>query len=465
MKKIICLMLSVLLLGSLLVGCTPKTSSASQSASAQSAASSQSSQSAASSGSDAEAPVHLTFYAYGFQALVNLPGYEDQTKNLGDAYQLIIDDFVKEHPNVTIDLVTINPAGGGTEQMDVDLASGETPNLYYDSLLRISKYNGLDYLLNMKDYVDPSVVSGFTKGSVEEDNLFYMPTGSSPMCLCVNKDIFEKIGAVDLLPPSDDRNWTYDQFTAALQAVKDANLDGVYPTILWAANQSGDACNMSYLWGYGARFFENGDYSKVVLNSQAGYDALSFLNQLSADGLTVPGAAGLNDDDMWAMWQGSQVAITGGYPYLETLAKEADTPFVPYFVNYPHADGEPNPPVAPDTHAISVFSSDDEAENEMACKFAEYLVSSKWAVVISQALGDMTVLSSLDGQLEMSEEYTAAQKIMNDCGIISYGPACSKWSDLRPLYAAELQAMFSGTKTPQQAVDDFTAEANQVLAD
>ena len=213
-----------------------------------------------------------------------------------------------------------------------------------------------------------------------------MSTSTLLMCLCVNKDIFEKIGAVDLLPPSDDRNWTYDQFTAALQAVKDANLDGVYPTILWAANQSGDACNMSYLWGYGARFFENGDYSKVVLNSQAGYDALSFLNQLSADGLTVPGAAGLNDDDMWAMWQGSQVAITGGYPYLETLAKEADSPFVPYFVNYPHADGEPNPPVAPDTHAISVFSSDDEAENEMACEHVREIFRGDGAV---RALGHL----------------------------------------------------------------------------
>ena len=461
MKKFIGVLLAVLLLCSLLAGCAAGTAS---SGTASDSAASASEPAAASASQSAE-PVELTFYAFGFQALVNLPGYESQTQNLGDAYQLMISDFEKQYPNVTINLVTINPAGGGTEQLDVDLASGETPNIYYDSLLRISKYNGLGYLLNMKDYVDPAVLSGFTPGSVETDNLFYMPTGSSPMCLCVNKDLFEQIGASDLLPAADDRNWTTDQFLAALQAVKDAKLDGVYPTILWAANQSGDACNMSYLWGFGARFFADGDYSKVVLNSQEGYDALGFLNQISADGLAVPGAAGLNDDDMWAMWQNGQVAVTGGYPYLEDLANQAEKPFETYFVNYPHVEGQPNSPVAPDTHAVAVFASDSEAENEMACKFAEFLVSSKWAVTISQALGDMTVLSSLDGQLKMSEEYTAAQKLMNDCGIISYGPACSKWSDLRPMFASEMQAMYGGTKTPQQAADDFTAEANQVLSD
>lgn len=422
----------------------------------------------AASGSTAAAggePIELTFYAYGFQALVGLPGYEDKTQSLGDAYNLIIDDFVKENPNVSIKLVPINPAGGGTEQLDVDLASGTVPNLYYDSLLRISKYNGLDYLLDMSSYVSPDVTSGFTPGSIEEGALWYMPTGTSPMVMCVNKTMFDELNISDLLPRPDDRNWTVDEFKAALEAVKAANRPDTYPVILWAANQSGDACNMSYLWGFDARFFDGNDFTKTILNNEAGYEALGFLNELTTSGLAVPGAAGLNDDDMWAMWQNGQVAITGGYPYLEVLADEAETPFEPYFVNYPHLEGQPNPPLAPDTHAISVFKSDNEAENEMAAKFAEYMVSSDWAAVFSQALGDMTVHSSLEGKVALTDEGKAAQKMMDENGLLSYGPACPKWSELRPLYASELQAMFSGTKTPQQAADDFAAAANTVLQD
>lgn len=419
-------------------------------------------QSGASSSGSGE--VDLTFYAYGFQALVNLPGYEDQTQNLGDIYNLIIDEFEAQNPGVNIKLVTLNPAGGGTEQMDVDLASGEKINIYYDSLLRIAKYNTPDNLLDFKSYLSTDTLSDYIAGSVETDRVWYLPTGSSSMCLCINKDIFDKIGATDLLPAEDNREWTVDQYVAALQAVKDANLTDVYPTILWAANQSGDACNMSYLWGFGARFFNDGDYSKMSLNSPEGYQALEFLNSLQEKGLTVPGAAALNDDDMWAMWQNGQVAITGGYPYLEQLAQEAETPFNAYFVNYPSADGQ-NPPVAPDTHAVAVFKSDSEAENEMAAKFADFLTSSDWAVRITQALGDFTVRTSMEGKLELSTEYAAAQKIMMDDGLISYGPACAKWSELRPLYASELQAMFSGSKTSQQAVDDFVEAADRVLAD
>ena len=215
--------------------------------------------------------------------------------------------------------------------------------------------------------------------------------------------------------------------------------------------------HMAYLWGFGARFFADGDGSRVVLDTPEGRAALRFLNDLAGSGLAVPGAAGLNDDDMWALWQSGRLAVTGGYPYLETLAAGADTPFEPYFVNYPHEKDRPAPPVTPDTHAVAVFASENEAENEMAAQFAEYLAGSGWAVALSRALGDMTVHASLEGELALSEQYAGLKKVMDECGILSYGPAYAGWSALRPLYASELQAMFSGTKTPEQTAADFAA--------
>ena len=73
--------------------------------------------------------------------------------------------------------------------------------------------------------------------------------------------------------------------------------------------------------------------------------------------------------------------------------------------------------------------------------------------------------TSFQDKLTLSPELAAIAKRMTEDGVISYGPTCPKWSELRPLYAAELQAMFSGAKTPEQALADFETEANAVLAD
>lgn len=275
MKKIWSLLLPAVMVLTLMAGCQSKQESPDASGGA---------------AGGGEEQVELNFYAYGFQALVNLPGYEEQTKEPGDVYRLIIDAFTAEHPNVTINLVTLNPAGGGTEQLDLDLASGEKINLYYDSILRLTKYNGYGYYLDLSGYVPADTAGDFVSGALDTERMWYLPTDSTAMTMCINKDIFVRIGAEDLLPDPETREWTTEEFLAALQAVKDANLEDVYPCVLWAANQSGDACNMSYLWGFGARFFDGSDYSRVALDSEEGYAGMEFLSKLYSDGLAVPGA-------------------------------------------------------------------------------------------------------------------------------------------------------------------------------
>mgnify|MGYP000886990981 CR=1 FL=1 len=462
MKKSVLALISIVMVLSMLLGCQTQPS-----VPAADAATTTGSPEATAAAEEASSePVKLKFYAYGYQQLMNLPGYEDKTQNLGDVYNLLIDEFTAQHPNVSIELVTLNPAGGGTEQLDVDIASGTMPNIYYDSLLRVTKYNGLGYLLNLKDYVSADTINDYVAGSIDPEYVWNLPTDDGPMFLAVNKTLFEKIGALDLLPAEDSREWTTDEYLAALQAVKDAGIDNTYPTIFWAANQSGDAANFGFLFGFGAKFFEGTDYSKVVLNSAEGLNAFNFINNVVQSGLSVPGAAALNDDDMWATWQNQQISMTGGYSYLQVLAKESAEPFEAYFVNFPHAQGQPNPPFATDTHTLAVFKSENEQENIWAARFVEFITSSEtWIPLICQAHGTLSMRNSFQDKLTLSPELAAIAKRMTQDGVLSYGPTCPKWSELRPLYASELQAMFSGAKTPEQALADFETEANAVLAD
>lgn len=57
------------------------------------------------------------------------------------------------------------------------------------------------------------------------DNTVMYPINTAPFMMAVNKTVFEKIGALDLLPlDRKDRVWSFDEYKAPLQAVKRKHL-------------------------------------------------------------------------------------------------------------------------------------------------------------------------------------------------------------------------------------------------
>jgi multiple sugar transport system substrate-binding protein len=364
---------------------------------------------------------------------------------------------------VKISIEIINPAGGNTEQLDVDIASGNIPDLYFDNQMRIAKYDGLGLLADLRDYVPQEVFDDYVEGTFADGQpVWRLPIDMSAQFIAVNKTMFEQIGAADLLPAS--REWTTDEFLAALDAVKAAGLSGVFPTILWAADPSGDVCNMGYLWGFGARMFATGDYSKTLLNSPEGVAAFEFLNNLATN-YAVPGAAALNDDDMLAMYPAQQVALTGGYAYLEKAGNEADPAFETYFVNFPHPAGEENPPFAVHMHGVAVFKSEDEARMKAAAEFAQFIAGEDWAPLLCEAAGTAPSRVSFVGQVTRSAENQAIDAMIATNGLVDFGATSPKFQEIRNVYIPQLQAMFTGEKTPEQAVADAAAGIDAILAD
>lgn len=406
--------------------------------------------------------IKLSFYGYGLQAFTNIPGYEDQTQDLGDIYQVMVDGFKKDHPNVDIEVTVINPAGGNTEQLDTDIASGSIPDLYFDNQMRIAKYEGQGLLADLTPYLDDEIINDYASGTFSGDTIWRLPIDMTVHFMAINKTLVEEIGAEDLLP-DESREWTFDQFMELMDAVKAANLTDKYPTILWAANPSGDVCNFGYLWGFGARLFDNGDYSKTVINSPEAVKAFQFMSDLVQNGYAVPGAASLTDDDMLAMFPAGQLAVTGGYAYLESAAKDAETPFEPYLVNFPHDEGQENPPFAVHSHAIAVFKSDDQAKTEMAIEFAKYIAGEDWAPLLCQAESAPTARNSFADKVTLSEQINIIQQKVSENGLVDFGATCPQFQEIRNDYVNELQSLFNGTKTAEQAIADLETNINKTL--
>lgn len=144
--------------------------------------------------------IKLSFYGYGLQAFTNIPGYEDQTQDLGDIYQVMVDGFKKDHPNVDIEVTVINPAGGNTEQLDTDIASGSIPDLYFDNQMRIAKYEGQGLLADLTPYLDDEIINDYASGTFSGDTIWRLPIDMTVHFMAINKTLVEEIGAEDLLP-------------------------------------------------------------------------------------------------------------------------------------------------------------------------------------------------------------------------------------------------------------------------
>ena len=133
MKKYVLALISIVMVFSMLFGCQAQPAVTA----GNTTAATDVPEATATADAASNEPVKLKFYAYGYQQLMNLPGYEDKTQNLGDVYNLIIDEFTAKYPNVSIELVTLNPAGGGTEQLDVDIASGTMPRAFPERIMTV----------------------------------------------------------------------------------------------------------------------------------------------------------------------------------------------------------------------------------------------------------------------------------------------------------------------------------------
>ena len=204
MKKAIsymaCSMAAMLALSS----CGSAASSASTVASSSDAASTEST--AASEASNE--PVTITFAQYS--------GSGDNEQYL----QQMVDNYMKENPNVTIDLQTYGYDDYFT-QMTAKVSGGQAPDVFeldYQNFVSYAKKGALmplDDILT-KDGIDTSIYNDMALKAFSADGVQYgVPDSFSNVVLIYNKDLFDQAGVTY---PTDD--WTQDDVQNAAEKIR-----------------------------------------------------------------------------------------------------------------------------------------------------------------------------------------------------------------------------------------------------
>lgn len=398
-----------------------------------------------------------------------IKGMEDRTKEYGDWEKLQAAEFMKLHPNVKIEVQALTWDDLG-KKVPVSITSKTNPDILRDYLGRTSQYAHQGVLENLENLVPKEELDDYIPGYLKQytinGHLHALPSYAWTFGLVINKELWKEKGKESMIPVPDKPYWTVDQFD---QAIREVAGKGKVPFSIHIAASQGDTGLLSYFWGFGAKIFKDGDYSKVALNSPAGVKALKYLVKLNDDGLLQPSAVTMQAGELDGLFTTGTVGAYGNQLGLwlgvENAKKEGKTKanFDLTMVQYP-SDGDVKNGVAVGPTGLAIFKQEDEYKRKMVVEFAKFLNGTEYQKQYAINAMQFPVKKSAGVPISDDQAYKTLQKIITERGVEDMGLTIPKYAELRVLLQPEVQAALLKRKTPEQALQDYETAANKVLA-
>lgn len=373
--------------------------------------------------------------------------------------------YNEENPNVNIDVQVI-PSDQRDSNLSVGLETDSLPNIFFDSTFVLSTWAHQGISLPFADVISDEsredISDTIWDNVTIEDSVYYYPFAQNQGTLVYNADMFEAAGLGDYVAGEHEiASWTTDEFTEILTALKETD-DNVAPLGFFSMNNQGDTWNMMYLRSFGNEFY--GEDGRLIANEPSGVEALEWVQSMDNDGLLVQGAESLTSNEVNAMFQNQEVAVsfTNTILYNNMLADmEADVVegFDARLANVPAAEGEKNPVFTYILGSI-VMDTLDEAENEVAKDFVRFY--SEHEELTNASVNTLPIRESVTENF--AEELPLLPAFNeNEANIVDFNNNLAGYGELRNVFFPEIQAVLTGAKTPQEALDSLVENGNEII--
>jgi len=377
-----------------------------------------------------------------------------------ELYVSLLEQFEEEHPNIKMEVEGI-PPGNMAQKVMLAIAAGDTPDVLMDYLGRTSSWCHYDALELLNDTLTPEDIEDFYPSIIDlftiDGNFFAYPGVYGVRTYMVNKTILERAGVANLLPQGLNREWTLDTWMKVAGKIKAL---GIYPTAFFCNGASGDYMTLENFKMFGASLYEDGNYRKTTLNSEAGVKALEWMLDIVKKEYAPRGIPGFTDDHYVEMFFSGKVAMGGMFTILDqTMAKtNFENKLIDYVADFylvqtPHIKDAPAPGLYTGPNSFVLFKDKSKERKEAGIKFIKFMTAKEAMQKICDA--EQVSLSPRKSTVLLSETLKVAQKTIENNGIADLGIASPYYLEVRNLQFPELQAAFLGKKSPQQALDDF----------
>ena len=408
---------------------------------------------------------------YWPQPLVkNIEGMEELTPNPGDYEKILARRFMEMHPEVEIRVQSVS-WDDMTTKVPTAVMAGRGPDIVSDYLGRTSGYAYKGWLEALEDDIPTDELADYHEDWIAQytidGHLHGLPGYAWLNLLVVNRAIWDDAGKGDLIPGLDDPTWTVDEFRQACEAV--AKPGKFWPVGLSLASEQGDYNRFSYLWGFGARFYENGDYANPRLNSETGVKGMEFLLELLEKGFIQPGPTTTKDDFIEGLIWTGKVGMMGSslmfWNLTEIAQKEGrvKTRMDLTLATYPSVSGvKAGLAMGPSGHVV--FKQSDPAKRKWAIEFARYMSSPEVIEAFCRNCGQLPSRRSVANPLPDDPFYTACLSIMKEHGVEDMGLTSPYYYDIRVELTDQMQAALLGEKTAAKALADYEKNARKIIA-
>ncbi|WHA09450.1 extracellular solute-binding protein [Enterococcus montenegrensis] len=371
--------------------------------------------------------------------------------------------YEKSHPNVKIN-VQVVPGDDRDSKMSVATQTNTLPDVFFDSTFVLSTFAHQGLLEPFNAVIDKNNeadISDAIWNNVQIDGkTYFYPFAQNPGTLAYNADMFKAAGLEKYIGGEHEiATWTTDEFYQILTKLKEIN-SKVAPLGFFCKNNQGDTWNMMYLRMFGNQFFD--EKGELVVNEESGVKALSFLEKLKEEKLIAAGPESLVSNDVNAMFQNQQVAVsfTNAMLFNGMLGAMKDSTVERFDTRLANVPGKSTPVSFTYVLGSGVFNTNGEKRKELAQDFVKFYSENKELVEASTNF--LPVRNSVADEHKKDLPYLDAY-LANDKYVVNFSNNSPGYAEIRNALYPELQAVMTGDKTPQVALDNFVKTGNKVI--
>jgi multiple sugar transport system substrate-binding protein len=373
------------------------------------------------------------------------------------------EEFTKENPNIEVDVQVI-PGEERTNKLSVAMQTETLPDMFFDSTFALTEYAHAGILEPIDDIIDEDAKADIPDSIWENVQIngktYFYPFSHNPGTLVYNADMFKEAGLEEYI--GDEfaiKTWTPEEYKLILETLKE-KLPDISPMGLFAKNNQGDTWNLAYMRMFGNQFFdENG---KIIVNEKDGVKALEYIKELNDAGLTTSGAETLSSNDVNAMFQNQQVAVSFTNSVLfNGILKDMENGVLGQFdARLANIPGEKEPSSFTYVTGGTVFNTGTEAEVEASKEFVKFFSTNE--ELIKASTNSLPVRESVSKDALTELPYLEAYN-ENAQYIFNFSNNTPGYAELRNAFFPELQAVLTNAKTPQEGLDSFAEVGNDII--
>jgi multiple sugar transport system substrate-binding protein len=412
----------------------------------------------------AVAPATISHWLYSLlpldrDTLTAVPA--DRTENVVNYFDWNAEQYKEIEPNTEVKIEYLPHDQSWFAKLDASLVAGTPPDVVQGPVSELAKYVPLGALSpvddimsqEMKEDLHPAVIA---EASFDGKQYLWPWRLSFGGGISINAGMWEENGIGDLLPSGETRRWLMEDF---LEAAKANTSEDVYGTVLCTDIHYQTT---QFMFGYGARLF-NEDETEVILNSPEGIEGLQWLIDLeNVHKVAVPGTAIRKAQEAGQIFTEGKAATFPSQGAGKTPPEFVNNPdFKWFWAPPPNVPGK-EPAVMTNIHGHYVFQQKDINQTAAAQLWSQFLVRPEALKMTLEQFGQPPALQSLWGDVE--DENMKVGLTFTDM-MVTFGRRASAAAITFSLAPRMLEAAFSGQLTPKEALDQFAAEGNQLIAD